>query len=397
MDLKTDYPFWLLDKGLLETYPSLEENISTEVVVIGAGISGALIAWHLDRAGIKTVVVDKRHPGMGSTAATTGLLQYETDTPLAELAKKIGHKQATASWLASSEAIDQLAALCKSFPHAEFSHRPSLQYASYKKDLPDLHKEYLLRKQAGFKLEWLDQDAVKDLFGFEKEGALFSEHAGAVNAYGLTHSLLKDCRNSTVYDRTTIMLIEKGKRSIELHTENGHRIKARKLIIACGYESGSWLPKPIDQLYTTYALVSEPLSQKPVWHKNALIWETATPYLYLRTTHDNRIMMGGKDDEFTSPIKREQVLPARIKALEKSFAQLFPDIPLKTDFYWGGSFAATKDGLPYIGTLPIHPNIYYALGFGGNGIVFSQLAATIIRDMMTAKTNKLSSLFAFDR
>lgn len=81
MDLRTSYPFWLLDQGIIRSYPSLPHDMHTEIVVMGAGISGALVAWHLCKAGYQVVVVDKRHVGMGSTAASTALLQYEIDTP----------------------------------------------------------------------------------------------------------------------------------------------------------------------------------------------------------------------------------------------------------------------------------------------------------------------------
>ena len=96
MDLRSDYPFWLLDKGIIHSYPSLLKNIRADVVIMGAGISGALAAWYLCHAGFKTVIVDKRHVGMGSTAASTALLQYELDTPLTELIAKRGERSGSA-------------------------------------------------------------------------------------------------------------------------------------------------------------------------------------------------------------------------------------------------------------------------------------------------------------
>ena len=75
MDLRSDYPFWLLDKGILYSYPSLLTDTTTDVVIMGAGISGALAAWYLCHAGFKTTKNDKRHLGMGSKAASTAQLQ----------------------------------------------------------------------------------------------------------------------------------------------------------------------------------------------------------------------------------------------------------------------------------------------------------------------------------
>ncbi|HVW59316.1 MAG TPA: FAD-dependent oxidoreductase [Puia sp.] len=399
MDLRTAYPFWLLDKGILGSYPSLEKDISTEVAIIGAGISGALIAWQLCHAGIKCVMVDRRHVGMGSTAATTGLLQYEIDTPLSELITKTGHKNATESYLLCAQAIDELAKLSSKHRHAGFARRPSFQYASFAKDIPLLKKEYTLRRSIGLKLDWMDEKDIKTLYGFNKQAGLLSKKGAVVNAYGLTHSLLSECRGMglKIYDHTAVKTITHHKRSIQLITTDKHHIHARKVIIACGYESGAYLPKRVDILSTTYAIVSEPIPEKMLWHENSLIWETASPYLYLRTTGDRRIMIGGKDDASSSAYKRERSLPRKVKELEHSFARLFPHIRWKTDFHWAGLFAGTKDGLPYIGSLPQRRHLYFALGFGGNGIVFSQIAAVLLKDQITDRKNPYAQIFRFDR
>jgi glycine/D-amino acid oxidase-like deaminating enzyme len=83
--------------------------------------------------------------------------------------------------------------------------------------------------------------------------------------------------------------------------------------------------------------------------------------------------------------------------LQKDFSKLFPGIDLIPEFSWTGTFGSTKDALPYIGTYDKTPHTYYALGFGGNGITFSVLAAEIIRDMILGKKNKDAGLFSFDR
>jgi glycine/D-amino acid oxidase-like deaminating enzyme len=175
------------------------------------------------------------------------------------------------------------------------------------------------------------------------------------------------------------------------------KIKARKLVIACGYESGAYIPKKVETIRSTYAIVSEPFQSPPLWHRNALIWETASPYLYLRTTKDNRVLIGGKDDDFSDARMRDKALPGKARALEAAFSKLFPAIDFKTDFKWAGAFASTKDGLPYIGCLPGRPHTYFALGFGGNGITFSVLAAQIIRNLITGKKDEDAGLFGFDR
>ncbi|MFV7466688.1 FAD-dependent oxidoreductase, partial [Pseudomonas shirazica] len=87
MDLRSGCPYWLVKNGLPYTYPTLEHNLTSDVAVVGGGVSGALIAWHLAAAGLQTVLLDRREIGWGSTAASTALLQYEIDTPMVKLAE----------------------------------------------------------------------------------------------------------------------------------------------------------------------------------------------------------------------------------------------------------------------------------------------------------------------
>ena len=90
MNLTSGHPFWSVNNGLPANYPSLQRNVSCDAVVIGGGITGTLVAVHLVEAGIKTLVIDKRDIGTGSTSASTALLQYEIDVPVRELIKKVG-------------------------------------------------------------------------------------------------------------------------------------------------------------------------------------------------------------------------------------------------------------------------------------------------------------------
>ena len=113
MRLRTFESFWLIKNGLLCSYPSLQKNLPTEIVVIGGGITGALISHALLDAGYKVAIIDRRDIGQGSTSATTSMLQYEIDVPLYELAEKIGEQAAANCYKAGILAIKDLAKLVK--------------------------------------------------------------------------------------------------------------------------------------------------------------------------------------------------------------------------------------------------------------------------------------------
>ena len=180
-------------------------------------------------------------------------------------------------------------------------------------------------------------------------------------------------------------------------TEQGKQIAAKYAVIACGYESVNYLPKKIGILNSTFAFASEPLPTSTIWYDNCIFWTTGEPYLYGRTTSDNRIMFGGEDEPFYDPPKRDTLLPRKTKVLKTKFEKLFPDLPIQVDYSWAGTFIDTPDGLPYIGSFKQLAKTYFALGYGGNGITFSELAAKMVVDLILEKDSSDVQMFAFDR
>src|SRR5689334_12845681 len=108
MILKSGYPFSLIKNGLVTDYPKLERDLRADTVIMGGGISGALTAWHLCEEGIGSIVIDARTIGLGSTCASTSLLQYEIDTPLFRLTEMIGEEKAARAYMLCNEAINEL-------------------------------------------------------------------------------------------------------------------------------------------------------------------------------------------------------------------------------------------------------------------------------------------------
>jgi glycine/D-amino acid oxidase-like deaminating enzyme len=399
MKLRAGFPFWLIKDGLPFSYPKLEEDVKTDVVIIGGGISGALVRYHLVEAGIECITVDARTVGLGSTCASTSLLQYEIDVPLIELARICGKENAERAYHLCNDAITKLGIIAAKLEFADFTPRDSLYFAAYKKDVPFLKREFEARKAAKFDVAFLDRDQIKKEYGISSAAAILSHHGAETDAYKLTHELLrhKKAEKPDVFDRTRIVKRTNHKDGVTLTTENGQTIRARKVVYATGYEVTEMLDKPIVKLQSTYVTISEQFNARPFWKGQALLWNTAKPYLYLRTTKDGRILIGGRDEDYYNPARRDKLVGRKAKLLEKDFKKLFPNIAFNTEFSWAGTFGSTKDGLPYIGTYKPYPHSYFALGFGGNGITFSQVAAEIIVDLLQEKNNRDSDLFAFDR
>ncbi|WP_419868398.1 NAD(P)/FAD-dependent oxidoreductase [Chryseobacterium sp. CT-SW4] len=401
MDLKSNEPFWLIKDGLISSYPSLKSDKECDVLVIGGGITGSLIAHQMVKDGYKTILIDKREVANGSTSATTSMLQYEIDVSLFELIKKIGEKGAVKSYKACSDSIDTLAGLVKQIKSKTgFVKKQSLYYAANKKDKEWLKEEYETRKQNGFDVKWLSSEKIQEKFGFQNTfGGILSRQGASIDAFRLTHELLRFNREKglEIYDKTEMKKVEYHRGYNLVLTTNGPKIKAKKIIYCIGYESKNLIKENFVNLKSTYALVSEIDKDKFKNIDKTLVWNTDKPYMYMRTTDDERLLIGGGDEDFSNPEKRDLLLNQKEKEILGILKKIKPDYQFYTDFVWAGTFGETKDGLPYIGEHKKFRNSYFVLGFGGNGITFSVIGMEMASNFMKNKKHPLSRYFKFGR
>lgn len=401
MDLTSNEPFWLVRNGLIHFYPSLREDIKTEILIVGGGITGALMAHQCMEDGYRTTLIDRREIANGSTSATTSMLQYEIDLPLYKLIEVIGREGAEANYWAGHRAIDELKNIVEEInSDSGFEKKESLYYAAFKKDIPHLKKEFKARKACGLHVEWLSDKEIQKKYGLYKAHAgILSDQAASVDAFRLTHDLLKYNveRGLKVYDKTKIADVRYTPDSVILTTDFDNAIQAERVVYCTGYESTELIKDDFVKLLSTFVIIGEPREKDHSELQNTLFWNTAEPYLYFRTTEDYRLLVGGEDEEFVNPGKRDKLISEKSRKLQQKLKRIFPDADFRRDFSWAGTFGETKDGLPYIGKHPDFKNSYFLLGFGGNGITFSILGRKVISDMLRGKKHPLEKYFRFSR
>lgn len=391
----------MLQSGERASWPDLESDVDADVLVIGGGITGALAAWRLAGAGFDTVLLDRREIAQGSTAASTALLQYELDTPLLELRRTVGSDRADGAYRACAAAFDRLEAILEELgERAGFARRQSLYLARDGDELPDLRRECDARAGLGVGVEFLDRQSLRHQFGIERPGALLSSLGGEVDAYRLTLRLAEAAAALGARIRSgpgsEVVSLQGGAPTMA-RTASGHVVRATSAVFATGYEFAPCLPPRAASLVSTYAVATVPLAAPEPWPGRALIWETARPYLYLRTIPDGRVIVGGADEPFADADRRDALLESKTAQLIDSARALFPSLALEADCAWAGVFAETPDGLPYIGPVPDMENVHGSLAYGGNGITFAVVAADILLGLCRDGSHPHAALFGFDR
>jgi glycine/D-amino acid oxidase-like deaminating enzyme len=399
--IRSSGPYWLARDGMGDAARALARSIECDIAVIGCGITGALITDALISTGQNIVMLDARDRAMGSTAASTALLQYEIDTHLTDLARQIGAERATRAYRTCAASFEMLERrFPELLPPADYRRRESLYLAADESAMPALRAELEARRLIGLACEWLEGDEPQRRFGCRRPGAILSALAAEIDPVRFTQALIAGADRHGVrrFARSKVSSISEHGRGLRLALESGHSVDAQHVIVAAGYESLDFLPRDVADIDNTYAVATQPLADTRRAATMPLIWESARPYLYLRGTPDGRLVVGGADVPFKNPEARDALLSRQVRRLAAGYRDLFGEDLPAIDCAWGGSFASTRDGLPFIGHVPgMHPGLQFALCYGGNGITFSVHAADMIRAGVEGRSHELDDVFGFAR
>ncbi|TDM00674.1 NAD(P)/FAD-dependent oxidoreductase [Macrococcus carouselicus] len=382
-----------------KAFPVLKESLRCQVVVIGGGMSGAMSAFTFAQAGYQTVLIDQGQIAAESSAANTGLLQYMSDKSLHECVEDFGEYDAYHFYRQSYEGLSRIESLCRELPDdVQFIKRESVLYASKKRDARHLKKEYITLRKYGFPCQLLDRAELQTRYRIEAEAALITYEDAEINPYVFIHRLIEKAVNEfglLVYEQTGMKKWKSKNGKVLCQTDKGYTLTAEHAIYAGGYADThfvKWVRKR--KLVRSYALVSEPVGQ--LWPRNAMIWETARPYLYIRHAEGGRVIVGGLDDN-TKRIPNKRKIKKKTDQLKRSFERIFPDISLEIEERYGARFGETKDGLPFIGEVPGKKNCYMLLGYGGNGTVYSSFGSKMLLDMVAGRRSEIQQIFRLNR
>lgn len=378
-DLRTGLSLWLANKPALLKMNS-SPLMQADVAVVGTGISGALVADALIQAGYSVLALDRREPMSGSTPASTALLQFELDTPLTELARKIGKSDAARAWWRSAEAVRDLQDRIETLQiRCDLAQRSTIYLPGNILGTNQLKREAAARQKLGLRSEFIGRQPLHDLTGMDKPGAILSHGNGEANPVRLVAGLWRHflARGGRMVANIDVAEIDQTRSRVRLKTKDGRAITAKYAVFCTGYELMKFA-RPIGyKIISTWALATRPQPEK-IWPSKSLIWEAADPYLYMRTTGQGRVIVGGEDESFSDEDLRDKLIPKKITAIAKKVKRIFPSIDFTPDYAWTGSFGESPTGLPAIGPIKALPRCYAVLGFGGNGITFSILAAQLV-------------------
>ncbi|MDB6095065.1 MAG: puuB 1 [Verrucomicrobia bacterium] len=386
-------PYWI-DSASLPQFGPPTEDVTVDVVVVGAGITGITAAYLFKQAGFTVALVDRERCARIDTAHTTAHLTSVTDDRLHDLKKRFGAEAARAVWDAGGAAIDQIVKNIRAEDiSCDFSWVPGYLHAPAGEDpakpVSDLPAELAVASELGIVAEW--DNAVP---GFKTPGIKFA-HQAIFHPRKYLSALLRKIpgRGSHVFENSTVDEVLERPLAVKV---GEHRIRGGYLFLATHTPltgNTGLAPALLFQtklfLYTSYALGARlPTGSLPV----AAWWDTGDPYSYLRVERHrgyDYAIFGGEDHK----TGQETDTLASYARLEQKFLSLVPHAQI--DHRWSGQVIETNDGLPFIGETA--PRQFVATGFSGNGMTFGTLGAMMAVDAMTQRKNPWQDLFDVHR
>ncbi len=387
--------FW--DTGAsMPCYPSLENDMICDVLVVGSGEAGAQIAYSLAKMGMRVTLIEKNMISCGSTAANTGLLQFLHDKSLTSLIHTFGEEKGVRAYKLCYEALRTMEKVVPTLDiDPQFIPRSSLYYASKSEDVSFLQEEYKTLQNYEFPVEYFTASDIKERYPFTRQAALYTHGDAEVNPYLLAHSLLHKANQmgATIYEHTEAIHIKKRQNDLICYTKTGNQIVAKNIIMATGYEALFGKKEKNTTVETSYAVVTNKVDSFEGWYEQSLIWETARPYLYFRT-YENRIIVGGLDEAMKIQTIGDTKLLHKRDVLINIIKEMFPQYKdIQAEYYWAAAFGASHDGLPILKEDNKIHNLFYALPYGGNGTVYGMVFAKIFEQLFTNKESEDFSLF----
>ncbi|MGD9002448.1 MAG: FAD-dependent oxidoreductase [Anaerolineae bacterium] len=341
---------------------------SCEVIVVGAGLVGALVAARLTREGFDTAILEARRVTGGATGRSLGMVLVGLPQAYSWAVSVYGRQRAREIWALTVGGRDRLVEAAEQLA-VPIQRTASLALAANDKEADVLWESARLLREDGFDVSYSLTDPLNRGF----EAALHQNGGVMVNAAVLTRALLT-AEGVTVHEGTEVYALEPTGDDIRVWAHR-RTVLCRAVVLAVN----GYAPLVHPYLAENIAPVSGVVfAAGPL--EDVLLEQPCTAGQgreSLRSLPDGRLLVGtwGRRESLTGEDHPEDTL-------SKFVSRHFPEVDLSSADRWSEVMGFTADGLPLLGRLPDLPEVYFAAGFGGRGLSWAFVAADQLVDAM---------------
>ncbi len=377
----------LLDRGRTDT---LDEDISVDVCVVGAGMAGLLCALELAERGRSVAVLERSQVGAGDTSATTAHLSAMLDSRYFELASMHGEDAARLIAASHMRGIAHLERVMNAYGiECAFQRVSGFLCAGNAAQEKDLRREHAATTAAGLTCELVRRAPLALTEGPALQVARQAQFEPLAFLGGVV-KVLKE-KGVQLYAPVTVKDFDASSSGgeVTLTTDQGKRVIASHVIVATNTPINDLATIHTKQAaYRTYAMAFETAEAAPT-----LAWDMEDPYHYVRyavdaVTQRPVLIVGGEDHRVGQDVEADKNFPR----LEAWARERFPAVG-SIVCQWSGQVFEPSDGLAFIGKNPGQDRVLILTGFSGNGMTYSALSAELIADLIGGLHHPFASLY----
>jgi glycine/D-amino acid oxidase-like deaminating enzyme len=382
-------------------YPRLRGELTTEVAIIGGGLTGCATAYACAVSGLRPLLIDADRIGQGSAGRDAGLLLPEPGPSFRDVSDRHGLRSARhifESWRRAS--LDAAALIRRLKISCGLEPCEHIRIAS-RDDGKALRREFEARQAAGLEAHWMTPVTVRKATALEVQGGLRTGACFGLDPYRACLGLAAAARSrgTTLFERSRATKVRAGARHVEIVLDGG-LVRARTVIVCTGTATPEF--KPLRRHFKRreeYFALTEPVPaaiRKQLAGHGVSISDTATPRHVVRWTRDDRLLVSGASQKETPAKKREAVLVQRTGQLMYELLMMNPAISgLQPEYGWEGSYGETADGIMYIGPHRNYPR--HLFGLGGDSTTGAFLAARVLARAVAGQPDKHDEVFGWTR
>ncbi len=387
-------PSWYHATSNAPTYPTLTEDISCDVCVIGAGYTGLSTALHLKKQGMSVVLLDAHRVAWGASGRNGGQLGSGFSLDQFELERQYGVAHAHALWQLSERAKRTFHNLCEDHK-IDAQYKPGIIAAKHRlRFVGDEHRycDMMAKKYNYPHYQALTKAQLQELVdspGYH--GGIIDNGAGHIHPLELGIGLAKAASELgvSVYEMSKVVAIKRKKRTEPIVRTTKASVRAGNIVMACnGYLDGlePAVQKRVMPI-NNFMIATEPLGARgaSLLPQDHAVYDSRFVVNYFRLSSSKRLLFGGGE---TYGYRFPKDITSLVR---KPMLEVFPQLhDVRIDYAWGGTLAITRSRLPYVRKVKAH--LYAASGYSGHGVALSLEAGRVIAKAIGGDTSELDVL-----